>query len=334
MSQSAIAVEAEEAATQVIFRFPAKVTLNAGSTMMVPFADQEITASRTWLYQPDTNAIRPLAAVRLVNDAGTPLPAGIITAFDAGADGAANFAGDAQLPLMSKGSSKFVTFALDSKTEIRRTDKGVKETRLGKAVNGQLTVTVKSRRTIDYEITPPADEDREIVIDEARGSGWKPSGDTAGIEETTARLRYKVAAAKGKTTKAALNLERETQEDVTLTDQDPEELLAAVSGLSNESAVLKDVVARLGALVADMNKANARREELEKERNKIGEDQERIRKNLQTVGQGSDLGRRYLETLKTQEDRLTAINAADKAIDVELAAKRRAAEDLAKALTL
>ena len=48
--------EAEEAATQVLYRFPSKVTLASGATMMIPFVDHEIGASRTYLYQPETNA--------------------------------------------------------------------------------------------------------------------------------------------------------------------------------------------------------------------------------------------------------------------------------------
>ena len=97
-----------------------------------------------------------------------------------GGDGSANFAGDAQLPLMPRGALKFVTFALDSKTDIRRTDQGVKQTRLGKAVNGQLTVTVRSRWNIDYEITPPQDEDREVFLEEPRSDSWKAAGDGQG----------------------------------------------------------------------------------------------------------------------------------------------------------
>ena len=117
--------EAEEAATQLLYRFPAKVSLATGHTMMVPFVDREVTAARTWLYQPDTAARRPLAAVRVRNDGETGLPAGIVTAYDVSADGSMNFVGDAQLPLLPKGTFKFVTFALDSKTDIRREDRGV-----------------------------------------------------------------------------------------------------------------------------------------------------------------------------------------------------------------
>ncbi len=106
LGSAAHAAEAEEAATQVLYRFPGKVTLASGSTMMIPFADREIPASRTYIYQPETNATRPLAAVRLTNDGDSALPAGLVTSFETAADGAANFAGDAQLPLLSKGSDK------------------------------------------------------------------------------------------------------------------------------------------------------------------------------------------------------------------------------------
>jgi hypothetical protein len=334
LGSAAAAAEAEEAATQISYRFPEKITLSNGSTMMVPFVDREISASRTWLYQPETNARHPLASVRLENDTPTALPAGIITAFDRTRDGKANFVGDAQLPLTGKGAPKFVTFALDSKTDIRRTDKGVKQTRLGKAVNGQLTLTTKSARVVDYEITPPAEEDREVIIDEARSEGWQPGGDTANIEQTAARLRYKVMAPKGKTTKASLKLERTDQQTVHLATLDPDRIYATLQGLENTGPALKTAIARLGETVSAINDASRRRGDLEAEMNGIAEDQERLRKNLQAVGQGSDLGRRYLGALKTQEDRLDAIREEMKKLEAAIEAKRAEALEIAKSLVL
>ncbi|MGB0084592.1 MAG: DUF4139 domain-containing protein [Rhodomicrobiaceae bacterium] len=334
LGSAASAAEAEEAATQISYRFPEKVTLANGSTMMVPFVDREITASRTWLYQPETNARHPLASVKLENDTQTALPAGIITAFDQAGDGRANFVGDAQLPLSAKGSTKFVTFALDAKTDIRRTDNGVKQTRLGKAVNGELTLTTKSVRKIDYEITPPKEEDREVVIDEARAEGWQPSGSAANIEQNAARLRYKVTAPKGQTTKAALTLERTDKETINLSSLDAGGIYATLQELENVSSTLKQAIAKLGEVVTAINKAEQRRNELETETGAIGTDQERIRKNLQTVGQGSDLGRRYVDTLRVQEDRLQAIREETKKLEAAVAAKREEATQLAKALVL
>jgi hypothetical protein len=330
----ALKAEAEEAATQVLYRFPSKVTLASGATMMIPFVDHEIGASRAYLYQPETNAHRPLAAIKLHNEGDSALPAGLVTAFETGGDGAVNFAGDAQMPLLPKGATRFVTFALDSKTAIRRSDLGIKRAQLGKAVRGQLSVTVKSLWTVEYEITPPAEESREVIIEEPRQDGWKTAGDSKAAEETPTRLRYTVQAPKGKTTKATLHREHLDYESVALSSLAPDRIVAAISGLENQTPALKEAIAKLGELAAGIGKANAHRRALDAERKKIGEDQDRIRQNLGSTGVSSDLGRRYLDTLKSQEDRLAAIAAEEKTIEHDISAKMKEAEGVAQALVL
>jgi hypothetical protein len=333
LGAAANAAEAEEASTQLLYRFPGRISLATGHTMMVPFVDREVPAARTWLYQPETAARHPLAAMRVRNDGESGLPPGIVTAYEAAGDGSVNFVGDAQLPLLPKSTFKFVIFALDSKTDIRREDKGVLRTQLGKAINGALTLTTRSRRSISYEIAAPSDEDRQVVIEEARANGWKPTSETS-VEETPTRFRYTVAAPKGQVTKATLVLERTESETVILTTLAPEDMLARIRGLQNEGASVKEAVAKLGAIVNDINKARTQRTQLEAERKKIADDQNRIRQNLQSVGPGSDLGRRYLDTLKSQEDRLVEINKIDASMENEIGAKRQSAEELARHLTL
>jgi hypothetical protein len=334
VAKPAMIAGAEDAATQVLYHFPSRLTLASGASMMVPFTDREFTAARAWLYQPDANLQRPLAAVRLTNDSDTALPAGIVTAFDMSTAGAANFTGDAQLPLLASGSTKYVTFALDTKTAVRRTDRGIKRVRLGKAVNGELTVMVRSQWTIEYEITPPAGEDREIVVDETRSQLWKPVGELREMEETPSRLRFKVAAAKGQTTRAELRLENTESQTVALTSLTPQQFLVTLSGLESAGPALKEAASTLGAMVARLNKIAERRKELAAENKRIVEDQERLRLNLTAAGTGSDLGRRYLDELKAQEDRLAAIAAEGKSLDAGEAAERSAAEALARTLTL
>lgn len=197
-----------------------------------------------------------------------------------------------------------------------------------------LTLTTRSRRSIAYEVTPPPDEDREIVVEEARADGWKPSPESKDVEETPTRFRYRIAAPKGRTTKADLVLERTDRQTVQLADLGTEEILARSRGLDNESAALKEAVAKLAALVTEINKAKSQRAQLDAERKRIAEDQDRIRRNLQSVGAGSDLGRRYLDTLKSQEDRLADITRSDAALEDALAAKRKSAEEVARQLAL
>jgi predicted nucleic acid-binding Zn-ribbon protein len=136
------------------------------------------------------------------------------------------------------------------------------------------------------------------------------------------------------TTKASFAIERLDSERVVLTDLNAEDMLVRVAGLQNETPALKAAIAKLTALVQDMNKARAQRSQFEAEREKIVSDQERVRSNLQSVGQASDLGRRYLTTLKTQEDRLGEIEKLDAALEKEIEAKTKAAEDVVRQLTL
>lgn len=334
LGSAALAAEAEEAPTQLLYKFPSRISLATGHTMMVPFLDREIAATRTWLYQPDTHARRPLAAVRLRNDGDATLPAGIVTTFESAGESGTNFVGDAQLPLLPKGTFKFVTLALDTKTDIRREDQGVQRTTLGKSINGELTITTRSRRTLSYEVTPPVEEDREVIVEEPRATGWTPSADQQEIEETPTRFRFKIDAPKGKTTKSKLVVERTDRRIVHLTSLAPEQILTTIQGLENESSALKAAVTRLGETIGEINRARSQRGQLEAERKKIGEDQERIRRNLGSVGSNSDLGRRYLETLKTQEERLGVISRSEQLLDAEIAARRSVAEEIARGLSL
>lgn len=334
LGTAAIAAEAEEAPTQLLYRFPSRISLATGHTMMVPFLDREVAASRTWLYQPDTHARRPLAAVRLRNDGDATLPAGIVTTFETAGEGASNFVGDAQLPLLPRGTFKFVTLALDTKTDVRREDEGVQRTTLGKSINGELTITTRSRRTISYEVVPPNEEDREVIVEEPRAAGWTPSADQQEIEETPTRFRFKIDAPKGKTAKSKLVVERTDRRVVHLTTLAPEQILTTIQGLENETPALKSAVARLGETIGEINRARAQRGQLEAERKKIGEDQERIRRNLSSVGANSDLGRRYLESLKSQEERLAVIARSEQLLEAEIAARRTVAEEIAKGLSL
>jgi hypothetical protein len=334
LGAAANAAEGEEASTQLLYRFPAKISLATGRTMMVPFVDRELPATRTWVYRPETAVRHPLAAVRVRNDGETGLPSGIVTGYEVAGDESVNFVGDGELPLLSKSTSKFVTFALDAKTDIRREDRGVLRTQLGKTMNGTLTLITRSRRTISYEISAPADGDRQIVIEEARADGWRPASEMSGIEETPTQLRYTVAVPKGQTTKATLVLEHTDSQNVTLTTLTAEDILVQIRGLQNESAALKDAVAKLNDIVGDISKARAQRTQHEAERKWIVDEQSRIRQNLQAINRDSDLGRRYLDTLKSQEDRLAEIGRITWTIDSEIAAKRQAAEELARRLVL
>lgn len=329
-----LAAEASEASTQTVFHIPQKVTLTSGHTAMVPFVDREIAAKRVWLYQPETDARRPLVALKLDNDGATALPAGIVTAFETAASGASDHVGDAMLAMVPKGATRLLSFALDGRTEVKRTDLGTRETRLGTLSAGKLATTVKARRIVSWEITPPADEARQMILEERRLDGWTAVAAPGEVEVTASRLRRLVEVPAGKPTTVELVQERTTKESVDLTTLPIDEMIVSVRGLENADAGVKQAVDRLSGLMAEISKAEATRERNDQERGKIATDQERIRANLQAVGAASDLGRRYLDQMKTQENRLGDLAKSDAALEDLVAARRKAAEELVAGLKL
>ncbi|MGZ8402643.1 MAG: DUF4139 domain-containing protein [Rhodoplanes sp.] len=328
------AAEADDASTQLLYRFPAKISLATGHTMMLPFLDRELTVTRTWLYQPETSARRPFAAVRLRNDGDAGLPPGILTAFETSAEGPVNFVGDAQLPLLPKGSFKFITFALDGKTDIRRRGQGraQHDARQGGQWRADADDTLAPIDRLRGHAAA-----RRGLRDRGRRSprGWMeavPGEQGCGGDSDPVPLQNRRAERKddqgGSRARADRPPDRATRRSRR------RGILARIRGLDNESAALKEAVAKLAALVTEINKAKSQRAQLDAERKRIAEDQDRIRRNLQSVGAGSDLGRRYLDTLKSQEDRLADITRSDAALEYGLAAKRKSAEEVARQLAL
>jgi hypothetical protein len=325
------AAEARDAATRLVFHFPAPVTLPTGHSLMLPFVDREIAAERVWVYRPGVDRTHPLAALRLVNDGATALPGGIVTAFETSQDGVLEHVGDAVLPLVGKDESRFLSFALDARTTVRREDRGIRRTTVGTVADGALSTTVRSRRVVAYEVTAPADEARTVIVEEARSPGWTPA-DGAVVEDTPSHHRLRIVAAAGEVAKAEFAVERVETQTVTLATLSAEDVLARVKGLDNAGPALKAAIERLSGIVAEIARLEAQKSAGAAERDRIGTDQERIRANLQSVGAASDLGRRYVETMKTQESRLAEIDRAERTATETIAARRREAADLVRTL--
>ena len=137
-----------------------------------------------------------------------------MTAFDITADGNTNFVGDALLPLMPKAATRFMTFALDTRTAIRRDDRGMVRPRSARPPMAALTMQTRSKRTIDYEVTAPPDEDREILVEEERVEGWKPAADQKVAEETPTRYPSQDRGGQGRGDQGELRARAPRQRDM------------------------------------------------------------------------------------------------------------------------
>lgn len=324
------AAQSSEATAQVLFHMPTPVTVQAGSSVLLPIVDRSVPVDRLDLYQPQTDPQHPLASVSLKNESGD-LPPGVLTLFERDAAGAnVAYVGDAQLGALPKGESRLLSFAVDQGVKVSSEGTGDNVITGGKVVDGVLTLTRKTRNGATYTVTGDADEARTVTIEHPKMDGWKlvePTGET--VEETATAYRIRRSVGAGQVVKVTVTLERQSNETVALTGLEAGQLRYYASAQTLPAALRRalEQAAQLQEKVASLQE---QREQAESGRQRITEEQERIRRNLGSVPANSDLQRRYLASMTDQEDRmgklLDSMDALDKqvsAAQAELASQLR-----------
>lgn len=301
-----LAAESKEAATQVIFHLPNKVSVLNGQSLAVPIVDREVPGELVALYQQETHPTHPLAAVRLSNDAGFGLPPGVLTLYDVQADDKKNlitsYIGDAQLSTFPDGESRVLAFALDQKVTLDRDDKAEQTIANATLANGIFKASLVDQRTTVYTIKGAPKEDRKIVIEHPRLPGWNlVTPDAKGIEMTPDRWRIPVLVKAGQTIQFKVVTQWPREETQQLVDIDLDTVVAYAANTKltdaqrdafSKMAEMKRVIAGIESQVETEGQA----------RDRVFEDQERIRQNIQAVPAGSAIQQRYLRSMNDLED--------------------------------
>ncbi|KYF61199.1 hypothetical protein BE11_02490 [Sorangium cellulosum] len=325
--------EREEAATQVVFHFPAPLTLASGQTALLPIIERQIPAERLWLYQPEASARSPLASVRLRNDGDASLPPGAMTVYERSDQGVVTYVGDARLAPLPPGESRLVSFAVDRKVRIDREERSEEVLSRARIEGGMLEIVRTARRVTEYTIVGAAREPRVVVIEHPRLAGWELAEPGEGVETSRDRYRIRREVAAGETARLTVALEQPISHTVALTSLSSEQIQVYLSSREIPEAV-RAVFARLAELraaVADRQRALSA---LESEIARLRDEQERVRQNLKVVPAGSALQERYLRALSEQEDRIAAVSAKLSGAREAVASAERALAEYVRGLSL
>ncbi|XXY50779.1 DUF4139 domain-containing protein [Sorangium sp. So ce269] len=325
--------EREEAATQVVFHFPAPLTLASGQTALLPIVEREFPAERLWLYQPEASARSPLASVQLRNDGDTSLPAGAATVYERSDRGVVTYVGDARLAPLPPGESRLVSFAVDRKVRIDREERGEETLSRARIQGGVLEMVRTARRVTDYTIVGAAREPRVVLIEHPRAAGWELAEPREGVEATRDRYRIRREVAAGETARLTVALEQPVSHTVALTGLSGEQIEVYLSSREIPEA-LRAVFARLAELRAAIADRQRALSALESEMAALRDEQERVRQNLKAVPAGSALQERYLKALSEQEDRIAAASAKLPGAREAVASAERALSDYVRGLSL
>lgn len=320
MAAAAEQFEASDAATQVIFRFPRAVSVENGRTLSIPIVDREVPAQRLALYQAETAARNPLAAIRLTNDGDSGLPPGIITLYERDKGGSVSYVGDARLSAFPVGETRLLAYALDEKIVIERDVAQTDRVASGTIANGALRLSRVVRQTTVYRVRGPAKEPRQLVVVQRRLPGWtltKPESKDVELSEGNYRIPFALPG--GDETQSFEVVQEQTQQQEIRLVESAAEQIRVYAQAREFDAKTREALNRVLQLQQAAAEAQRKVQQVEAERQAIVQEQSRLRDNLARVPANSDLQRRYLATLDKQETYLEAL--ATRRADAEKSAE-------------
>lgn len=293
-----------EGVEQVLFTLPTPVSVKNGYAVLLPIADRNIPTLRVSLFQPSTQANYPLASVQLTNDTPTSLPPGVITIYEQ-----MNYLGDGRLSALPVGDQRLVSFALDTKINVNKTEDQTSTVSQGKLSDGVFHSTTLEKATTTYRIKSLHADDRLLWIEQPQQEDWKlVAPDPKTVQLTPDAYRVPQVLKKNAETQTQVVLQYNLEEAIALTDLNAEQLLAYAAASELDDA-LKQVFVKLGEWRGQIDALKRDIEQVEEQRQALFKDQERLRENLSRAPANSDLAKRYLKKLDAQENALEALNA-------------------------
>jgi hypothetical protein len=307
----AAAPQATETPIDTSFHIATPIDLARGHTASVPIVDRDIPAEQLdWLQLYST---RPVAALRIKNDTGLSLPAGVLTLYQQGQGGTA-FAGDARLSGLPAGESRLLAFAEDLKTHAARLSNAQQTTFVGvKMSHGVLTNEVRYQREYLVTVTAPATEKRRVLIEfpnTPHATFSLPGSGLSVLEETDTARRVLVALKPNETrTIRAVEETPGSIETALLLDggQFDDQVVAAVLTQGTLDAAARAKLQGLMDLRTTESTKQAALQRLTSEQDGVAQDEDRLRKNLAAVTGPGNFHDQLLNALAADEAKLSSL---------------------------
>jgi hypothetical protein len=304
MAAPADVTQAVESGEETIFTLAQAVDLQSGHTANVPIVDREFPAPRIDLLPFQTT--HPLAAVRLRNDDTHSLPAGVLTIYYPSSG--ASFAGDARLGGLPAGESRLLSYAQDLRTTAETKLSPQPDTFLAFGVaDGVLTYTVRERQVVHIDITAPAKESRDMLLEIPRSTGEQTltldDGKTHATEQTATAYRIALTLAPGETRSVTAWLDQPQRRTEALVDGD-DDILQSIVGADKLNQAGRTALNHVLDLRRDAARKQAEAARQRKLLADVEQDEDRIRKNLAAVTSADPLRARLTKALDADETKI------------------------------
>lgn len=328
------AAQAAESATQTAFTLPFKVSVAAGQSLAVPILDRELPAQRIDLYQPSADRRHPLAAAALVNDGQTGLPPGVLTLYEDSATGGATYLGDARLAGFPPGEKRLMSYAVDGKVTVDRSNDEQQAIVKAAIAQGVLRVTRLTRQITTYRLQTASPGEHRVLIEHPRLAGWSlTSPDPDHVELGPNAYRIPLTLTGSREGVLAVTMERPLDETIRLADLADARLGMLVSSNELEPSV-KKALGELASRRQALGRRVAELDRLKEQRRQLVEDEKRMRDNLTAVGRDTTLYKQTLDKLGETEAMITTLSTAMGKTAAEIETAKEELERFVSALAL
>ncbi len=295
-------VQAQTATTDTasfaLYRMREPVTLNRGTSAMIPIVSEDVSARRISVFDAAVLATRPLSGVTFTNDTGSLLPAGPVMILDRN-----TYGGDSRVSSIPAGEERMVTYAVDQKSRVRtESDLEPEEIVFIRIVDGVLEVQRRRQKTTVYSIESAPDAEGSLLIVHPRASGWELVSPNPS-ETTDSSYRF-THAISGNTTGIVPVVEQQRRDERSAVLNMNDSQIGVYISQRLISPAVRRALENIRDLRRRLDTTRNTRVTLENEEATIYRDQERIRGNMGALDRDSSLYRRYASTLSAQEDRL------------------------------
>lgn len=282
------------------------VTLARQKSAMLPIITDSIGVERVSIYNASVLRPYPLNGVLLENTTGKHLLQGPVTVLDKGV-----YAGDARIDDVPPGQQRLLSYGIDLDMLVDDTKSTQNTTVLtAKIDKGVLTVSRKLVSSQEYAADNKTNNDKILVIERPRRSGWNLVDTQKPFETTPDVYRFKGTAVAHKVTVLTVNEEFVTNETIMLASAALDQLVfysRTGSGAGDIPQRVRDALGKAIQLKQSIADVEA---DINAHTQRVGEitaEQGRMRENMKAVAQSTEYYNRLLAKLNEQESSIESL---------------------------
>ena len=273
------------------------VSLPRFKSALLPVMDEPIETLPVSIYNVQVLAQHPLKGMRITNKSKLFIAQGPVTVYEGD-----SIAGQARLPDVKPGETRLLSYAIDLDVVMKEREASIVSTPVSlRIVAGKIYETNRIRETRKYTAVNRTNTAKRIWITEVTRQDWERITPAKPIEVTAQLVRYEVMVKPNETeTLEVVHEKQETNSSIYLAESEAYRLKDYMNKPFASPAVKKalaQVLASHEAKAAAM-KGITEAEAILKE---IGAEQTRIRANMQQAPKESDAFKRYLKKFDDQE---------------------------------